>query len=187
MQSENKMELKKRLLSYYGWFEFAIIILAFIAPYFLKPAWMCRLILVYLVLWTLLIEVIKIIFYPQMMFQKHVDINKVSIYKKLFGYIAIGIGLILMIWYVFLPMTIDIYITLVKNDQMITSIVNVEDTQYGGAISPYFIDQSLKFKVGGELRTYQLPFYKLPLAPGTYELVYSPRTYFVWDVIRKIE
>jgi len=172
---------------YYGWFEFIVIILVFIAPYFLKPGWLWRLIFTYLVLLGAIIFVLRSMFHPQMMFQEHVDTKKVNIFLRHFVYIGTGMFLIGMIWYVFIPMSIDIYALILERDNVVTSIVEVEDTSYGGSVNPYFIAQSLKFRIDGKLHTYYLPFYRLPLSPGEYELVYSPRTYFVWDVIRKVD
>lgn len=139
----------------------------------------------YLVLVAALIFLVQSLFYPQMMFQEHIDVKKVNVYLRMFLYVVTLIFLTGMIWYVLIPMSTDVYAVLFDKDKMITSVTEVEKTRYGGA-GPYFIAQTLEFKVGDELRNYYLPFYRLPLAPGTYELVYSPRTYFVWDVIRKV-
>ena len=175
---------KKKLVDVY-WWEGLPWLLGIFVPNILEPSWFWRMLFTFWAALGLTILLIRMLIEPRLMFQKGVDPNKKPKILKVIGY-AIGVlGIVIGIFFALIPISIDIFGWITKTDWLKTSVVEIQDTHYSGS-APFFLGRSVDVVINGEQKTYYLIFYARPLPSGTYTLIHSPTTYFIWDVLKKI-
>jgi hypothetical protein len=176
---------KKKLVEIY-WLEGLPLLLGILVPNILEPNWFWRILFVFWGTIGLTSLCVRGLVNPRLLFQPGVDVSKKPKILKIFVY-CVGILAVTIIFIgAFIPTSIDIIGLITKRDWLKTSVIEIQDTHYYGA-GPFFIGRLVDVVINGEQKTYYLIFYLRPLSPGTYKIIHSPKTYFIWDIAEKFD
>jgi hypothetical protein len=175
-------EIRRKIASYdITWWEIAPIIIAIFLPNFIEPSWLWRLIAVSIASLSLLVIFTHVFLAPEQI-KKFQNIRSLKTKKYLF-FLLYGAVIILMpflLLYIVIPVTGDAYRVIQDSNQALDEKkIEVIEWQGGGIVAPYFIGQRLH-----TIDTiYYLPFSFKAWGPGSYQILYSPRTNIIYEVI----
>lgn len=159
------------------------IIFAILVPNLLEPAWIWRLLAVFIAGLSLATLSIYGLIAPEQIFQKKYN-QLVGSKKYLFWllYTMIFVALPLAFYLFLVPAGGDLYRVVQGKDTALASqTLEFINTEHDGGVSPWFMYQRLYTVNQTE---YILYFDFQAFGPGTYNVTYSPYTKIIYDISR---